>query len=246
MTDANWREQGETASGAEGDPLAAVRDKILAAALPNIPFDGWTDAMLKQAVIDAGVDPHEAKLAAPRPIDLAIALHRKGDRDLAKAMAEAPLGEMRIRDRVAFGVRKRLEIADPHREAVRRAAALMALPTNAATSARLIWETADTIWTALGDPSDDLNWYTKRAILSGVYSATMLYWLGDETPDREKTWEFLDRRIEGVMRFEKTKAAINANPLGRLMMTGPNWLAKRIRKPGSTPVDTGTPVDLPG
>lgn len=238
----NWRNSAETPD----DPLAAVRDRILAAALPNIPFDGWTEAMLAQAVIDSGVNPHEARLAVPKPIDLAIALHRQGDRELAAAMAAAPLGEMRIRDRVAFGVRRRLEIAERHRESVRRAAALMALPTNAATSARLIWETADTIWTALGDPSQDLNWYSKRAILGGVYSATLLYWLGDESEGRASTWAFLDRRIEGVMRFEKTKAAINANPLGRLLMTGPNWLASRIRKPGSKPVETGTPVDLPG
>ncbi len=246
-TDAeNWRDAAETDASTEADPLEQVRDRILAAALPNIPFDGWTDEMLAQAVADAGVNPHEAKLAVPRPIDLAITLHRQGDRALAKAMAEAGLDEMRIRDRVTFGVRTRIEIAEPHREAVRRAASMMALPTNAATSTRLIWETADTIWTALGDPSEDLNWYSKRMILGGVYSAVFLYWLGDESEGREKTWEFLDRRIEGVMRFEKTKAAINANPLGKLLMTGPNWLASRIRKPGSKPVDTGTPVDLPG
>ena len=133
-----------------------------------------------------------------------------------------------------------------HREAVRRAATHCSrLPLYAADGARAIWGTADAIWDALGDPSDDFNWYSKRAILSGVYGAVALYWLNDDSEDKAATWAFLDRRIDGVMRFEKMKASVNNNPLGRLMMTGPNWLMNRIRKPGG-PVETGAPVDLPG
>lgn len=228
------------------DPVAEARSRILAAALPHVPFDGWSDACLKVAAQDAGVDPHVAKLAFPRGgVDMAIAHHRAGDAEMAARLKEMDFDGLRVRDRIIFAVRTRIEIAARHRDAVRRAAALFALPTHAATGARLIWETADHIWTVLGDPSEDLNWYSKRAILSGVYSATLLYWLGDESPGNSDTWAFLDRRIDGVMRFEKFKAKVKENPLGRMMMRGPDWLASRIRKPGG-PVDTGTPVDLPG
>jgi ubiquinone biosynthesis protein COQ9 len=86
---------------------------------------------------------------------------------------------------------------------------------HAADGARAIWGTADAIWTALGDTSDDMNWYSKRASLSAVYGATVLFWLGDDSTGHQATWDFLDRRIEGVMRFEKAKAAMAANPLGK-------------------------------
>ncbi|MCI4661082.1 MAG: COQ9 family protein [Neomegalonema sp.] len=228
------------------DPIATVRDRVLAAALPLVPFDGWSQTTLDEAVRDAGVDPHEAKLAFPRGgVDLAVAFHRQGDAQMIAALSAADLAAMRIRDRVAFAVRTRLEIAAPYREAVRKGSSLFALPIYASDGARCVWETADHIWTALGDPSEDLNWYTKRTILAGVYSATVLYWLGDESEDFQLTWEFLDRRIEGVMQFEKMKAAVNNNPFGRLMMMAPNWLAAKIRKPNDER-ETGTPVDLPG
>ena len=114
---------------------------------------------------------------------------------------------------------------------MRRGATLFALPVYAADGARALWETADTIWTALGDRSEDLNWYTKRATLSGVYSATLLYWLGDQSPEYAATWSFLDRRIEDVMRFETLKKQVRENRvLGRLM-AGPDWLAKQVRAP---------------
>jgi hypothetical protein len=83
-------------------------------------------------------------------------------------------------------VKLRLDLVEPHKEAVRRGATLFALPIHAADGARALWETADAIWTALGDTSDDLNWYSKRAILSGVYSSTVLYWLGDQSAEHSR------------------------------------------------------------
>ena len=92
---------------------------------------------------------------------------------------------------------------------------------------------------ALGDTSEDINWYSKRASLSAVYGATVLYWLGDDSTGHEATWDFLDRRIENVMQFEKAKAAFMANPLGKALISGPFKVLERIRAPR-------LPEDLPG
>jgi ubiquinone biosynthesis protein COQ9 len=163
-------------------------------------------------------------------LDLALAYHRAGDSAMLEGLrARNDLSDLRYRDRIALAVRLRLESAD--REAVRRAAALMALPQNAPEAARAMWATADAIWTALGDTSEDGNWYSKRAILSGVYSSTVLYWLGDDSEDCADTWDFLDRRIEDVMRFEKTKAQIKASPVLNATVGLPFRLLERMRKP---------------
>jgi len=154
---------------------------------------------------------------------------------------------MKIRERVAFGVRRRLELVADEREAVRRGVALLALPVYAAEGARAVWHTADVIWTALGDTSTDYNWYSKRAILSGVYSSTVLYWLGDESEGFSDTWAFLDRRIEDVMRIEKVKAKMRDNKLAQALLKGPAKLLDRVSAPGAKrEVDTGTGVGLPG
>ena len=109
-----------------------------------------------------------------------------------------------MRDRIAAAIRHRLEIAAP--ELVRAGAAVLALPQNAGLATRLLGETADAIWDGLGDTSDDVAWWTKRASLSAVYGATVLYWLGDQSDGKADTWAFLDRRIDNVMGFEKLKA----------------------------------------
>jgi len=225
----------------ETDHIAETRLKVLTAALPLVVFDGWSTQTLEDAIADSEADAGLARLAFPRgAIDLALAFHMEGDRKLAQAMQGTDLADMRYRDRVAFGLRKRLEIATPDREAVRRGATLFALPNHAADGSRAIWHTADTIWTALGDTSTDVNWYTKRATLSAVYSAAVLFWLGDESEGQQNTWDFIDRRIDNVMQIEKAKARIQKNPLTKAFMSGPGRLFNKIKAPGDAP------SDLPG
>ncbi len=206
------------------------QDRLLDAILPHVAFDGWSETAFQAAVADLELDPGLARAHCPRgALDLAAAYHRRGDRDMIAALAAADTAGLRFRDRIALAVKLRLEGAD--REIVRRGSALFALPQNAATGAALIWGTADAIWTALGDTSDDINWYSKRATLSAVYSATVLYWIGDDSAGHAATWEFLDRRIEGVMRFEKFKAQVRDNPVLSKVLSGPLALLGRIRAP---------------
>lgn len=226
----------------ETEGMEDLRRKVVQAALPHVVFDGWTDKTLSLAVQDAGIDPGAARVAFPRGgVDLASAFHYVRDADLAADLASADLGGMRFRDKVAYAVMRRLELVADDREAVRRGAAVFALPHNAPEGARAIWHTADTIWNALGDTSTDYNWYTKRATLSAVYSSSVLYWLGDETPDAGRTREFVGRRIDNVMQFEEAKAKVSKNPVAAAMMKGPQRLLDRVRAPG----DTARP-DLPG
>jgi len=172
---------------------------------------------------------------------LAPAFPRRGDDAMLARVRNSDLTEMRYRDKVAHAVRLRLEVAGEHREAVRRGMTMFALPMHAADGVRALWGTADAIWDALGDNSQDVNWYTKRATLSGVYSSTVLFWLGDQSDGSRDTWDFLDRRIDNVMQIEKAKAAARKSPMLQKLMRGPNMLLDRIKAPAKTPRG-----DLPG
>ncbi|MFT4148723.1 MAG: COQ9 family protein [Paracoccaceae bacterium] len=212
-------------------------ERLLEAALPHVAFDGWSEATFRAAVADSGVAEALARALYPRGgIDLALAWHRQGDRRMADILAQTP-PEGRIRDRIAHAVMTRLRLAD--REAVRRGSALMALPQHAGDGAAAIWGTADAIWRALGDTSGDVNWYSKRATLSAVYGATVLFWLGDDSADATATQDFLDRRLGEVMQVEKLKAAVRDNPVARRLLAVPFKLMSHIRAPAPE-------TDLPG
>lgn len=218
---------------------APARDAILDAALLHVPFDGWSAATLAAALRDSGLDPGLGAALFPRgALDLALAYHRRGDARMVAALAAGDLSALRFRDRIAQAVMTRLDLVED-KELVRRGTTFFALPQNAAEGARAIWGTADAIWCALGDRSDDVNWYSKRATLSAVYSATVLYWLGDDSPGHENTRDFLDRRIGDVMQFEKLKAAVRDNAVLKPLLAGPMKVLAQIRAPRK-------PDDLPG
>lgn len=211
-------------------PQSDLKTRLLEAAEMHVPFDGWSEAAFAAAVSESGIDPTVARAICPRgAVDLAVAYHKRGDSQMVAAMAEADLDAMKIREKITFAVRKRLELCTD-REVVRRGTTLFSLPQHAAQGAQLIWGTCDAIWGAIGDTSRDFNWYTKRATLSAVYGSTVLYWLGDDSEGQAATWAFLDRRIENVMQFEKTKAQFNKSPLGK-MMAGPLDMLNRIKPP---------------
>ncbi|MFT6456727.1 COQ9 family protein [Pseudophaeobacter arcticus] len=213
--------------------------QLLDAALLHVVFDGWSEATFEAAIADTGINPVLARAICPRgAVDLALAYHRRGDQMMLARLAQSDLSDLRFRDRIAAMVRYRLEVAED-KEAVRRGVTLFALPQHAAAGAKAVWGTCDAIWTALGDSSEDLNWYSKRTILSGVYSSTLLYWLGDDSPNHQATWEFLDRRIDNVMQFEKVKAGLRKNPLLKPLLAAPEWLSSQIKR-------TAAQDDLPG
>ena len=209
-----------------------LRERLLDAALAHVPFDGWSEATLAAAARDLDWPIEEARALFPRAgVSLAAANHARGDRALERWFESADLSGMRYSEKVAELVWQRIRLAGG-REAVRAATTLFALPQNAAEGARLIWNTADLIWRLLGDTSRDYNWYTKRAILSGVYGASVLYWLGDKSDESADTRAFIARRIANVMQFEKVKGQLRANPLVSRLLSGPARMLRSVRAPG--------------
>jgi ubiquinone biosynthesis protein COQ9 len=183
-----------------------LREPLIEAMLAHVPFDGWTSKALAQAAQDVGVSTEMAELAFPGGAMEAMETHLVlEDQRLEAALAGLDLMNMRIRDRITLAVRTRIEMAAKHREAVKRGVAVHSMPQNMAAGMKAGWRTCDVIWRACGDTSTDHNWYTKRASLLAVYSSTLFYWLNDESEGFKDTWSFLDRRIENVMTFEKTK-----------------------------------------
>lgn len=221
--------------------MSDPKEQLLDAALMHVPFDGWSEVTFKAAIEDSAVESTVARAVCPRgAVDLAVAYHLRGDAQMLAALKDEDLKNMRFRDRIARAVQLRLEVTGD-KEIVRRGTTLFALPQYAPDGAKLVWGTCDRIWEALGDSSEDFNWYTKRATLSGVYTSTVLFWLGDTSDGHEATWAFLDRRIDNVMQIEKLKAHVKNSPALSKLMAGPNWVLSHVKAPTRFPK-----ADFPG
>lgn len=191
------------------EPNEMTLDELRAALAPLIPanavFDGWSDKAVGMAADTLGVPRDRAALAFDGPVAMIDAWFDAIDVAMAKAFPPERIAKMKIRERIRSLVMFRIETAHPHKEALRRALAILAKPQHALVGPKLAWRAADRMWRLAGDTATDFNHYSKRAILSGVYTSTTLVYLGDESDDLAETRGFLDRRIDDVMRFEKFK-----------------------------------------
>lgn len=205
------------------DEQTSLKSRILSEVLPDVPFDGWTRGVMMKAADRLGIDRGEVQLAFPcGPVDLVSYFLADGDRRMVEVLETTDLASLKIREKVTLAVRTRLEVDAEYREAIRRAGTYLAMPMSGTRAPQAVYHTVDAIWRAIGDTSTDYNFYTKRATLSIVYASTLTVWLGDDSDGLEETWAFLDRRIAGVMQFEKVKAQVTKvvdklpNPLGLL------------------------------
>ena len=192
-----------------------LKAAILAAALKHVVFDGFTDKVLVGAAKEAGTDKDAlARLFPDGPLSLVEAFSDSADAEMVARLAPLNLNQLKIRARIAAAVKARIEALRPHKEAARRAAAFLTLPPHAALGAKLVYRTVDCMWRAAGDTATDFNFYTKRAILAAVYSATLMRWFTDDSDGETATREFLDHRIDNVMQFEKLKSDIRERTKG--------------------------------
>jgi ubiquinone biosynthesis protein COQ9 len=188
--------------------LDEIRDALAPGIADNAAFDGWGDAARDMAADAAGIDRDVARLAFPDgAVDMIDAWFAAIDRQMAAALPPEALAAMKVRARITALVEARLDAVAINREALRRALAILALPQNVARAARLGWRSVDLMWRMAGDTATDYNHYTKRTILLGVYGATVTVFLDDDSDGHADTRAFLSRRIDGIMRFETSKAA---------------------------------------
>lgn len=207
----------------EAGSLEALRRQLAPAIADAAAFDGWTAEAVTQAADMAGVDRDLAAFAF-REGQMAMISAWIGhvDAEMERSTPASSLTGLPIRERIRRLVMARLDAVTGREEALTRALAIMALPANLAAATRLGWHSADAMWRLAGDTASDYNHYTKRAILAGIYAATLHVFAREKDPEKPETRAFLDRRIEGIIRFEKAKAQVLRKPeerfsVGRLL-----------------------------
>lgn len=189
--------------------LPELRLALAPAIADAAAFDGWGDVAIDTAAAHMGIAPAVARLAFPGgAMDMITAWVERIDADAALALPQAALAEFGVTERIRRLVQYRIDAVAGREEALRRALAILAIPQNLARAARLGWSSADVMWRLAGDTATDFNHYTKRAILSSVVAATLAVLIDDQSADKAETRAFLDRRLQGVGKFEKAKARL--------------------------------------
>lgn len=206
----------KTNTFSEQEETQDIRDKIVEAALPEVPFDGWTWDIVEQAAVTSGYEAAMASSVFPGKMpDVLDHFADLADRWMLARLEKIDPESLKVRDRVKTAVMARLRVLYPWRDAVRRSATFWMLPTHAGRGGKITWRTADRIWEWAGDTATDYNRYTKRTLLCGVLVSTLLAWLDDDSAGMTETDAFLGRRIENIMSMGKIMGKVKSFRMSR-------------------------------
>ncbi|KAJ1728411.1 Ubiquinone biosynthesis protein coq9, mitochondrial [Coemansia biformis] len=196
---------------ASGDQrgTTAMRE-LLDRALTKVNEHGWTQQAIVAAAEEAQLPPMAYSIG--KPVDL-VSHFMDRALDTTCCEAEDQLHELdTATDKLRLLCRIRLRQTG---RVVRRwpeAAALLAQPQNVPLAMRQLNALASQLWYLAGDASTRGDWYLKRSALAAAYVASELYMCEDRSPNFQATWDFLDRRVQGVQ--EAVDAGASAKAIG--------------------------------
>lgn len=190
------------------DDMIARKDRLIEASFMHIPFDGWSEQALDAASLECDGDAHSWRQLFNSVTDAFIYYNQRSDRmmcDSYQCWLEGCDTPPPVHKRIRQLILLRLEAARPHKEVVRKSLSYLSRPEHAKLAPKLLYTTIDEMWRSAGDRSTDFNFYTKRASLSAVYSATLLAFLADDSDDMSYITAFVDRRLADIAKIPAMK-----------------------------------------
>jgi ubiquinone biosynthesis protein COQ9 len=184
------------------------KKKILKNFLDICVLDGWNNDSLGQSIEEAGFGAEDQNLIFPNAIhSLTDFFIEQGNEEFLIKSKKINFSELRVRNKIKELVRLRLLIESDNKNALR---ALLTISKGRRIPALVknAYKISDLMWSCAGDSSTDFNFYTKRAILSKVFTRTLIYFISDQSKNNEKSWDFLDDQIEKVMKIGEVKMKI--------------------------------------
>ncbi|KAF2819536.1 ubiquinone biosynthesis protein COQ9 [Ophiobolus disseminans] len=196
-----WRQRGlyHSYDYAQAPPFPPAEAAILSSAYAHVPTHGFTIDALKLGARDAGYLDASTNLLPRGVFDLVnyhLVTQRLALKDNVQFFDNGEAGKkIGVGSKVRSLTLARLRANEPIINRWQEALAIMAQPTYVPASLSELAKLADEIWFLAGDQSVDSSWYTKRATLSTIYSATEVYMTQDKSADFVETEQFLDNRL---------------------------------------------------
>ncbi len=100
----------------------------------------------------------------------------------------------------------RFELLNEDKEFYKKTFNHLLLPTNNKISKKSLYNSVNTMWYLAGDNSTDFNFYTKRLILSGIYTNALIIFF---SKDMKYVEENIDNNLKRISKIPKIKERIS-------------------------------------
>jgi len=180
-----------------------LKKTFLKEALNMLPIYGWNAELIINVEDQLGYHNIFTTIK-----DL-VAYHlEQNDLKMLKKLANAKEPE-KVRDKIKLALLTKITLNDA--AILKETVKFLTKPQNTNLAFKSLANSCDKIWIYAGDKSADFNYYTKRTLLAGIYSATIVYYIKNSEQDtlNEQDLElFISKRIDEILKLGSFKTKI--------------------------------------
>jgi ubiquinone biosynthesis protein COQ9 len=188
--------------------LLNKRLKILEFAKIIIPKQGFKSDIFKIIEDTFNLDQNEADLIFPEGNnDLIKFALEQLNKDLQEHCKKIDLIRLPIHKRIRIILLTKISLMNKEKEFYKKIFLNILVPKKNFSLPYQLYKSIDQIWFIAGDNSTDFNFYTKRLILSVIYTRVILFFFNNN--DQDKLEIILDDNLKRVSKIPKLKSKIS-------------------------------------
>jgi ubiquinone biosynthesis protein COQ9 len=187
--------------------LLKKRQVVLRFAKEFVSEKGLTENCLVNISKKYGLNTDETDLLFPQGnIDLIkFALHQLNN-DLEVYCRQIDLIRLPIHKRIRKVLLSKISLMNKDKFFYRTIFLNLLIPKKNFSLSSQLYNSVDQLWFIAGDSSTDFNFYTKRLILSGIYSRVMLFFFNNN--NQEELENILDESLKRVSKIPEIKSKL--------------------------------------
>ena len=191
----------------ENNYLLTKRQVVLRFAKKFVSENGLTKNCLENISKKYGLNTDETDLLFPQGnIDLIKFALEQLNNDLEVYCRQIDLIRLPIHKRIRKVLLSKISLMNKDKSFYRSIFLNLLIPKKNFSLSNQLYNSVDQIWFIAGDSSTDFNFYTKRLILSGIYSRVILFFFNNN--NQEELENILDESLKRVSKIPEIKSKL--------------------------------------
>ena len=187
--------------------LLKKRQVVLRFAKEFVSENGLTKNCLENISKKYGLNTDETDLLFPQGnIDLIKFALEQLNNDLEVYCRQIDLIRLPIHKRIREVLLSKISLMNKDKLFYRSIFLNLLIPKKNFSLSSQLYNSVDQLWFIAGDSSTDFNFYTKRLILSGIYSRVMLFFFNNN--NQEELENILDESLKRVSKIPEIKSKL--------------------------------------
>ena len=168
-----------------------------------MPLFGWSEEAVRASISQLNLSPSLLSLF-PSPVSALIShFHSLATANSLSALSQIPPHSLSTSEMLLRGLTLHLQQHLPYLAHLPQLIGLSLTHDRVGSTLSDVAEYVDRLWYAIGDEAVDMGWYSKRAVVSGVYIASALHLATDRSAGQRDTWAFLERRLREAEKVQQ-------------------------------------------